>query len=69
MKKLGFILTVVACLAGNVAHAQTGKGASAGSNGASDFSWGIAIGGLAVLGVVVGVTAAAASSTPSTFSH
>lgn len=69
MKRFALILTVIATLAGNSAFAQTGRGAAAGSNGASGFSWGIAIGGLAVLGVVVGITAAAASSSPSTFSH
>ncbi len=75
MKKLTVLLAVFATLVGNTGYAQTpksqmGRGASAGKNTASDsFAWGIGLGGLAVLGVVVGLTAAAASSTPSTFSH
>lgn len=70
MKKFGLLLTAVAMLSANAAHAQSGNGANAGKNAATnDFAWGIALGGLAVVAVVVGVVAASASSSPSTFSH
>ena len=71
MKKLSVIVAIAATLVGSSAFAQpAGKGASAAKNNANDdFSWGIGLGGLAVLGVVVGLTAAAASSSPSSFSH
>lgn len=72
MKKLTVLLAVVATLAGNAGYAQpaTGKGAATGKSTANDdFAWGIGLGGLAVLGVVIGITAAAAASSPSTFSH
>jgi hypothetical protein len=71
MKKFALMLAVFATLAGNSAFAQsTGRGAATARTTASDdLAWGIGLGGLAVLGVVVGLTAAAASHTPSTFSH
>ena len=72
MKKMTAILTVMALLLVNAGHAQnnSGKGAAAGSNAANnDFAWLIGLGGVAVLGVVVGVTAAAATSNPTSFSH
>lgn len=76
MKKFSVIMTVAALLASNVASAQPtgqkpmGQGAQAATNTASDdWAWGIGLGGLVVLGVVVGVTAASAASTAPTFSH
>jgi hypothetical protein len=70
MKKFALVLTVLATVAGNAAFAQTGRGAKASADtGSSGMAWGIGLGGLAVLGVVVGVTASSAASTPSTFSH
>lgn len=73
MKKALTMLLTSMLLIGNVAHAAPKpKGqaavdsANAGSNG---FAWGFAIGGLAVIGTVVGITAASAASSPSTFSH
>ena len=71
MKKMTAILTVMALLLVNAGHAQSnGKGAAAGTTAANnDFAWVIGLGGVALLGVVVGVTAAAATSSPSSFSH
>ena len=74
MKKLTVLVTALALLAGNTASAQNsgnmGKGAKAAKTTASDnFAWGIAVAGLALLGVVVGVAAAAGSSNGSSFSH
>ncbi|MDE3045823.1 MAG: hypothetical protein KGJ02_04170 [Verrucomicrobiota bacterium] len=62
MKKVTALLTAVALLAGNAGFAQTttstGKGASAGrSSGSSNsFAWGIGLGALAAIGLVVGFT-------------
>ena len=71
MKKLAMIVALAASLVGNSAFAQntrTGVGASqACTINNNGFAWGIGLGGLAVLGAVVGVTAATASS--SHFSH
>ncbi len=71
MKKLPIILTIVATLASNGAFAQqTGRAASsAKSTATDDFAWGIGLVGLAVIGVVVGLTASAAAHDPSSFSH
>jgi len=74
MKKFAIVLTAAALLTSNGAHAQAtgisrGAGATAGTYTASNFAWGIGLAGLVVLGVVVGITAGAASSSPSTFSH
>lgn len=73
MKKFAIILTAVAMLSSNAGYAQTsrntGSAAAAGTYNANTFAWGIGLAGLVVLGVVVGVTAGAASSNPSTFSH
>lgn len=33
-----------------------------------EFAWGVALGSLAILGVVVGLTASSAAATPSTYS-
>jgi hypothetical protein len=75
MKKLACVLTIAATLLSNNAHAQMnsksmGGGAQAGSySGGDNFAWGIGLGALAVIGVVVGVTAGYASSNGSNFSH
>ena len=66
MKKIAIVIATLATLAGSPVHAQTmkksmGSGAQAGSCSTSDnFAWGIGLGALVVLGVVVGVTVAAA---------
>ena len=70
MKKFTVLFTVLTLLAGNSAFAQTGQGANAGSSAGSDgMAWGVGLGALAVLATVVGITAASAASSPSTFSH
>lgn len=72
MKKMAFILSVFAMLANNGLYAQDsnmGKAPVAGQNNNKDVSWGVALGSLAVLATVVGITAASASSSPSTFSN
>ena len=68
MKKLVTIFTAVAMLASQQGFAQTtGMGArSASSYSASNFAWGIGLGMLAIVGVVVGVTVGAATSSSST---
>ena len=66
MKRLAVLTALVAMLASNTAVAQqknSGRGASSSVNtSADDFSWGIAIGGLVAIGVVVGVVVAGATS-------
>jgi purine-cytosine permease-like protein len=73
MKKLTVLLAVVLMMGSNSAFAapmNSGKGAAASSNTESDdFAWVVGLGALAVLATVVGITAASASSTPSTFGH
>lgn len=75
-------MAVAATLVGNGAYAQTsnankgmnnksmGSGAQQGTYSSYDnMAWGMAIGGLAVIGVVVGVTVAGAVSSTPSFSH
>lgn len=73
-------MTVFATLLGNAAFAQNktnnaGRSMGGASQNASSTStgmaWGIGLGGLAVIGAVVGATAAAASNstTGGTFTH
>lgn len=72
MKKFSILLALVVTLVGSTAHAQTssGKAAAAAKNTESDsFNWGIGVMGLAILGVVVGLTAASAASTPVSYSN
>ncbi len=75
MKKFTVLLAVMATLVGNSAFAQndmyTGRGANSAKSTATnnDFQWVIGLGGLAILGVVVGLTAASAASTAPTYSH
>lgn len=72
MKKITILLAVVATLVGNAAQAQTTGRAAAASkqtiNNNDDFSWGIGLVSIAVLGTVVGLTAASAASSPNSFS-
>jgi len=62
MKKVTALLTVLALLGSNAAFAQTttttGKAAAASRSTASNngFAWGIGLGALTVLGLVVGFT-------------
>lgn len=72
MKKFAIILAAAALLTSNTGFAQTrntGSAATAGTYNAANFAWGIGLAGLVVIGVVVGVTAGAAASSQSTFSH
>ena len=79
MKKFAMIVAVLATLAGNAAHAQTtmnkngsnttGAGARAGTFSTDNFAWGIGLGGLAVLGIVVGITVGGALGDQPSFSH
>jgi hypothetical protein len=74
MKKLATLLVLVATLASNNAFAQNstkmGNGAQAASTSSSDnFAWGIGLGALAAVGVVVGVVAGTSASSASSFSH
>jgi len=71
MKKIAIMLAAVATVLGTPAHAQTtGRAATAGKQATNDcFQWGIALVGVAVLGTVVGLTAASASSSPNSYSN
>ena len=79
MKKLTILVAAFAMLGTNAAFAQTstnnnagttGKAAAAGkSSGSNAMAWGIAVGALAVVGTVVGVVAATAAGSTSSFSH
>lgn len=76
MKKFVFALAVFATLMGNVGHAQgtnskMGSGAQSGGTYSSDnFAWGIGLGALVVIGVVVGLSVGYGVSDPKTsFSH
>lgn len=73
MKKYATILALAATLMSNGAFAQssnTGAGALAARTYSNDaFAWGIGLGMLAVVGVIVGVTVGAATGGPSSFSH
>jgi hypothetical protein len=70
MKKFSILLAIVATLVGNAAQAQTtGRAAAAAKQTTNDdFNWGIALVSIAVLGTVVGLTAASAASTPDSYS-
>lgn len=71
MKKFSILLAIVATLVGTAAQAQTtGKASSAAKQSSNDdFCWGIGLVSLAVLGTVVGLTAASAASTPESYSN
>lgn len=72
MKILTSLLTAVALLTSSAAMAeQTGRGAATSTTTANDngFAWGIGLGALAVIGVVVGVVASSASHDTSYHNH
>ena len=71
MKKIATILTALALFSTNGAFAQNkGVGAQAATTYSNDnLAWGIGLGMLAVVGIVVGVTVAASTQSPSSFSH
>jgi hypothetical protein len=78
MKKFAMVIAIAATLVGNVGHAQTtnknnmktGNAAqSGGTYSTTNFAWGIGLGALAAVGVVVGLTAGYATSNQSSFSH
>lgn len=75
MKKMTIVLALAATLMSNGAFAQANKnnmgaGAQAGTSCSyNKFAWGLGLGMLVVLGIVVGVTAAAGVDGPHTFSH
>ncbi len=71
MKKFAILLAAFAIVAVTPLQADThGRAASAAKQTTNDcFQWGIALVGLAVLGTVVGLTAASAASTPNSFSN
>lgn len=75
MKKLAIVLAAVATLTSNGAFAQDntkkmGSGAQAATSSSSDnMAWGIGLGALAVVGVVVGLTAGTSAGSTSSYSH
>lgn len=72
MKMLASMLTAIALLTGSTVQAQTnGQGSAAGTRTATDngLAWGIGLGALVVLGVVVGIVAASASEKHSYSQH
>ncbi len=73
MKKFITLLAFAALLSGNVAQAQNNTPsrppAPRNNTQNDDFCWGIGLVGLAVLGTVVGLTAASAASSPTSYSN
>lgn len=71
MKKFAFLLTALSfAFFANQAHAGPPGGApGAGMQTASNFAWGVGLGALTTLGVVIGLTASSAPKGPTTFSH
>jgi hypothetical protein len=73
MKKFITLLAFAALLSGNVAQAQTNTPnrppAPKTNVKNDDFCWGIGLVGLAVIGTVVGLTAASAASSPVSYSN
>ena len=78
MKKIIALFTALSLLAGTAQAAapqtqngtqKTGQAAANGSANAERFGWAVGLGGLAAIGVVVGVVVAAATETNSSFSH
>lgn len=70
MKKLSMIITAAVMCFGSVAHADMGKrNPPPAPVQNDDFCWGIALVGVAVLGTVVGLTAATAASKPTSYSN
>ena len=70
MKKFSILLTVVTMLASTAIQADMPSKPPAPKQSTNDnFNWGIALGAIAVLGTVVGLTAASAASTPNSYSN
>jgi hypothetical protein len=75
MKKVALILSVIAMGFSSSLIAEekcpTGKAATvaAQTNNDPNFSWAVAVGSLAVIGVIVGVVCSSATSTPADFGH
>lgn len=69
MKKLSTLLALAAMSFGSVAHAADNMGKKPPVTQSDDFCWGIGLVGLAVLGTVVGLTAASAASKPVSYSN
>ncbi len=71
MKKFSMLLATVLTLASFSADAQQmpNKPAPKMNDSNDDFQWGIGLMGAAILGVVVGLTAASAASKPPTYSN
>jgi hypothetical protein len=68
MKKFAMLLTAVAMLVSNTAHAQTSRSAK-NQNTGDNFNWGIALVSLAVFGTMVGLTVSSAASSPNSYSN
>ncbi len=73
MKQISILLLAIVLLSTNALHAQSSSMApmkkTTASNQSDEFAWGICVGALAVLGTIVGLTAASASATPPTYSN
>lgn len=63
-----FLLTTLLLMQGGYAQSTTKPTQTPSRPSNDEFSWGIALGSLAILGVVVGLTASSASASPSTYS-
>lgn len=71
-KKIGLALALAATFFGNVGYAQqqTARAANAGRGASTGgFAWGVAVVGVAAIATVVGITAASASGSSSSYSH
>jgi hypothetical protein len=70
MKKTAIFLACIAMFTTSTMQAQTYSSKPPAPKGASkdEFNWGIALVSVAVLGTVVGLTAASAASSPNTYS-
>ncbi|PIS03152.1 MAG: hypothetical protein COT85_03765 [Chlamydiae bacterium CG10_big_fil_rev_8_21_14_0_10_42_34] len=70
MKKFASVALALALLAGNSGYAANstrssmGSGAQAGTYDSNTFAWGLGLGALVIVGVVVGVAVAGATGNP-----
>ena len=71
MKKLSILLTAIAMISSTTLQADMpSKNVPAAPKMSNDdFNWGIALGALAVLGTVVGLTVSSAASSPISYSN
>ena len=72
MKKFSILLTAIAMISSTALQADMpskNMPAAPKQMANDDFNWGIALGALAVLGTVVGLTAASAASSPTSYSN